>query len=208
MTEQETLARLQKAVELIYERLDVLENRANDLELNNGSISGVLRKIENGFSSWKDKQDRAQSALDTKIETVSDNLKLNTEGDKGQNSQISSLEDQVSKLFRQVEGITDRMGGGYEQSWSYEQIRSTVRNSAFTGTLLKYLLGLVGVSGVGGLAAVIFGFGQVDEQEFTYLSTHLELQDRVDELERDVIRETSKWSVIYQNLDIEIEPTP
>ena len=208
MPEVSDLNDIKKSLEVIFTRLDELESRANDLERNNGAISNLLKKIEAGFSDWKHKQEQAKNISDNKLSDIEDKLKINTEGDKAQTSQIASLENEFTKVNRQIENITIRLNGGYDETWPLEQMRSTIMNSALTAAVFRWLFGAVGVSGVGAILVAVFGIGQVDEQEFTYLSTHLELQNRVEKIELDIARETAKWDVVYDNLNIEIEPAP
>lgn len=190
-------------IERILERLDNLESRVNDVEQNLGSLSNILGKMESGLSSWKQEQEFAVSRLNEKLESVAADLKANTDNDKGQTNAIAGLENEIVKINRVHESIIARIEGGIDKAWSLEQIRDAVRNSAFTANLLRWLLGLVGVSGAGVVLSAVFGLGQVNEQEFTYLETHQMLEARVDDLELEL----ASWNRILNRLNVRVEPS-
>lgn len=204
LKKEPNLEAIQKSLEIIFQRLEILEDRANGFERTDGNQDNIIGQIRDGFKQWKEQNNRIKEATNSKIQDLDDALKLNNEGDKAQSNQIAALEDSITKIVRQLENIRDVINDGDEKEWPLSRIRSTLRNSAFTARLIQGFAGVVGLSGIGIVASAVFGWGQDTDIEFTELSEHKVLQQRVYNLELNLAGETSKWDVIYQNLDIEV----
>ena len=199
---------LQATLERALERIDFLESRANDLERAFRAHDEVLTGLENSLSTWKTKLEGQSAGVSLQIKDLAEALKTNNEGDKAQSGQISGLEAENSKIKRTIDSLDNRIGGGYQGEWPIEQIRDTVRNSAYTIRVLQGVGGLIGVSGVGVLLTSLFGFGQVPEEDLTFLSTHQQLERRFEAFQLEMSQEVAKWEVIYDSLEINIGQAP
>lgn len=139
-------------------------------------------------------------AMGGDVKTLIDDTNDNTTNVKDLYARIEELEQARQAGLRQLEELTGRLDGPQGEDWPVEQIRTTVRNSAFTGNLIKGTIGLIGFGGVATVIAAVLGLGRTPEQQFTFLSTTEALIDRVDDLESF----EDRYSIVLQKAEKEL----